>query len=190
MAERGLALVVGATGSGKSTSRAAMIDRRNRSMAHAIAFAETGRLCLRTLHADNASQTLACVIDFSPEERRRQWLTDLSANLRGIVSQRLVRRANGNGRSAAIETLPNTPTIVERILHGEFHETDSASHRASRRSRSPPSRCPPTSKSADTSACRRSTGRGALRGGALRGLAAEAAAREKALDRSRSARAP
>src|ERR1700712_2030298 len=182
MAKRGLVLVVGATGSGKSTSLAAMIDHRNRTsaghiitvedpveyvhpsqmslvthrevgidtqswhhalkntlrqapdviligeirdaetMEHAIAFAETGHLCLGTLHANSASQTIERIINFFPEERRKQLLMDLSANLRGIVSQRLVRREDGKGRSAAIEILLNTPTIAEKIFQGDFHE--------------------------------------------------------------------
>jgi len=181
-AKRGLVLVVGATGSGKSTTLAAMIDYRNRTsaghiitvedpveyvhvsqmslvthrevgvdtkswhhalkntlrqapdviligeirdaetMEHAIAFAETGHLCLGTLHANSASQTIERIINFFPEERRKQLLMDLSANLRSIVSQRLVRREDGQGRSAAIEILLNTPTIAERIFQGEFHE--------------------------------------------------------------------
>jgi twitching motility protein PilU len=180
--KRGLVLVVGATGSGKSTTLAAMIDHRNRNsaghiitvedpveyvhasqlslvthrevgvdtkswhhalkntlrqapdviligeirdsetMEHAIAFAETGHLCLATLHANSASQTIERIINFFPEERRAQLLMDLSANLRAIVSQRLVRREDGHGRSAAIEILLNTPTIAERIFQGQFHE--------------------------------------------------------------------
>jgi twitching motility protein PilU len=182
MTKRGLVLVVGATGSGKSTTLAAMIDHRNRTspghiitvedpveyvhpsqmslvthrevgidthswhhalkntlrqapdviligeirdaetMEHAIAFAETGHLCLGTLHANSASQTIERIINFFSEERRKQLLMDLSANLRAIVSQRLVRREDGKGRSAAIEILLNTPTIAERIFNGEFHE--------------------------------------------------------------------
>jgi twitching motility protein PilU len=182
MTKRGLVLVVGATGSGKSTTLAAMIDHRNRTsaghiitvedpveyvhvsqqslvthrevgidtkswhhalkntlrqapdviligeirdaetMEHAIAFAETGHLCLGTLHANSASQTIERIINFFPEERRKQLLMDLSANLRSIVSQRLVRREDGKGRSAAIEILLNTPTIAERIFLGDFHE--------------------------------------------------------------------
>jgi len=182
MTKRGLVLVVGATGSGKSTTLAAMIDHRNRTsaghiitvedpveyvhasrqslvthrevgvdtkswhhalkntlrqapdviligeirdtetMEHAIAFAETGHLCLGTLHANSASQTIERIINFFPEERRTQLLMDLSANLRAIVSQRLVRREDGNGRAAAIEILLNTPTIAEKIVTGQFHE--------------------------------------------------------------------
>jgi len=92
------------------------------TMEHAIAFAETGHLCLGTLHANSSSQTIERIINFFPEERRAQLLMDLSANLRSIVSQRLVRREDGNGRSAAIEILLNTPTIAERIFQGQFHE--------------------------------------------------------------------
>jgi len=182
MTKRGLVLVVGGTGSGKSTSLAAMIDHRNstsgghiitvedpveyahkskmslvthrevgvdthswhhalkntlrqapdviligeirdaETMEHAIAFAETGHLCLSTLHANSASQTIERIINFFPEERRTQLLMDLSANLRAIVSQRLVRREDGKGRAAAIEILLNTPTISEKIMKGEFNE--------------------------------------------------------------------
>ena len=182
LAKRGLVLVVGATGSGKSTTLAAMIDHRNRTQAghiitvedpieyvhasqmslvthrevgidtkswrhalkntlrqapdviligeirdaetmeHAIAFAETGHLCLGTLHANSASQTIERIINFFPEERKGQLLMDLSANLRAIVSQRLVRREDGKGRSAAIEILLNTPTIAEKIFAGDFHD--------------------------------------------------------------------
>ncbi len=182
MNKRGLVLVVGGTGSGKSTSLAAMLDHRNatsaghiitiedpveyahvsknclithrevgvdthswhhalkntlrqapdviligeirdaETMEHAIAFAETGHLCLSTLHANSASQTIERIINFFPEERRTQLLMDLSANLRAIVSQRLVRTEDGKGRVAAIEVLINTPTIAERIFKGEFNE--------------------------------------------------------------------
>ena len=182
MNKRGLVLLVGGTGSGKSTSLAAMIDHRNatspghiitiedpveyahlpklslvthrevgvdtlswhhalkntlrqapdvilvgeirdaETMEHAIAFSETGHLCLSTLHANSASQTMERIINFFPEERRTQLLMDLSANLRAIVSQRLIRREDGNGRVAAIEILINTPSIAEKIFKGEFHE--------------------------------------------------------------------
>jgi twitching motility protein PilU len=185
MTKRGLVLVVGGTGSGKSTSLAAMIDHRNRTspghiitvedpveyvhisqkslithrevgvdthswhhalkntlrqapdviligeirdvetMEHAIAFAETGHLCLGTLHANSANQTIDRIINFFPEERRNQLLMDLSSNLRAIVSQRLIKTVDGNGRKAAIEILINTPTIAEKIFNGEFHEIKS-----------------------------------------------------------------
>jgi len=181
MTKRGLVLVVGGTGSGKSTTLAAMIDYRNshsaghiitvedpveyvhknknclvthrevgvdthswhnalkntlrqapdviligeirdtETMEHAIAFAETGHLCLGTLHANNANQTMDRIVNFFPEERRAQLLMDLSSNLRAIVSQRLVRTEDGKGRKAAIEILLNTPTIAEMIFKGNFH---------------------------------------------------------------------
>jgi len=181
MTKRGLVLVVGGTGSGKSTTLAAMIDHRNsnsnghiitvedpveyvhknksslithrevgvdtlswhnalkntlrqapdviligeirdtETMEHAIAFAETGHLCLGTLHANSANQTIDRIINFFPEERRNQLLMDLSSNLRAIVSQRLIRTEDGTGRKAAIEILLNTPTISEMIFKGNFH---------------------------------------------------------------------
>lgn len=182
MNKRGLVLVVGGTGSGKSTTLAALIDHRNstsaghiitvedpveyvhvskkslvshrevgvdthswhhalkntlrqapdviligeirdpETMEHAIAFAETGHLCLGTLHANNANQAIDRIINFFPEDRRNQLLMDLSANLRSIISQRLVRTEDGKGRRAAIEILLNTPTIAERIFKGAFGE--------------------------------------------------------------------
>ena len=182
MTKRGLVLVVGATGSGKSTSLAAMIDHRNRTsaghivtvedpvefvhqshqslithrevgidthswhnalkntlrqapdviligeirdtetMEHAITFAETGHLCLGTLHSNSANQTLDRIINFFSDDRRKQLLMDLSSNLRAIVSQRLVKTADGKGRRAAVEILLNTPIIADKLLKGEFHE--------------------------------------------------------------------
>jgi twitching motility protein PilU len=182
MTKRGLVLVVGATGSGKSTTLASMIDHRNRSsaghivtvedpveyvhqsqqslithrevgidthswhnalkntlrqapdviligeirdtetMEHAIAFAETGHLCLGTLHSNSANQTIDRIINFFSEERRKQLLMDLSSNLCAIISQRLIRTADGKGRRAAIEILMNTPIIADKLLKGEFHE--------------------------------------------------------------------
>jgi twitching motility protein PilU len=182
MTKRGLVLVVGATGSGKSTSLAAMIDHRNKNsaghivtvedpvefvhtsqqslithrevgidtrswhnalkntlrqapdviligeirdtetMEHAIAFAETGHLCLGTLHSNSANQTIDRIINFFSEERRKQLLMDLSSNLRAIISQRLVKTADGKGRRAAIEILINTPIVADKLLKGEFHE--------------------------------------------------------------------
>ena len=182
MTKRGLVLVVGATGSGKSTTLAAMIDHRNRSsaghivtvedpvefvhqsqqslithrevgidthswhnalkntlrqapdviligeirdtetMENAIAFAETGHLCLGTLHSNSANQTIDRIINFFSEERRKQLLMDLSCNIKAIVSQRLIRTVDGKGRRAAMEILINTPIIADKILKGEFHE--------------------------------------------------------------------
>lgn len=182
MEKRGLVLVVGGTGSGKSTSLAAMIDHRNEhsaghiitvedpveyvhkhkqsmithrevgvdshswhnalkntlrqapdviligeirdteTMEHAIAFAETGHLCLGTLHANNANQTLDRIINFFPEERRNQLLMDLSSNMKAIISQRLIRTEDGKGRRAAVEIMLNTPLISDLILKGNMHE--------------------------------------------------------------------
>jgi twitching motility protein PilU len=182
MTKRGLVIVVGATGSGKSTSLAAMIGYRNENshghiitiedpieyvhdhknclvtqrevgvdteswgtalkntlrqapdviligeirdrdtMDHAIAFAETGHLCLSTLHANSANQALDRVINFFPEERRAQLLMDLSLNLKGMISQRLIPRRDGPGRVAAIEIMLNTPLISDLIFKGDVHE--------------------------------------------------------------------
>src|SRR6056300_1045024 len=179
MQKRGLILFVGATGSGKSTSLAAMIDYRNsqasghivtiedpvefvhehkksiinqrevgvdtrnwhnalkntlrqapdviligeirdrETMEHAISFAETGHLCISTLHANNANQALDRIINFFPEEKRQQLLMDLSLNLQAFVSQRLIPNQQG-GRSAAIEVLLGTPTVRELITRGEI----------------------------------------------------------------------
>ena len=179
MTKRGLILFVGGTGSGKSTSLAALIDHRNtnsgghiitiedpiefvhkhkksiinqrevgvdtrsfaaalkntlrqapdviligeirdrETMEHALAFAETGHLAISTLHANNANQALDRIINFFPEERRNQLLTDLGMNLRAFVSQRLVRTADGK-RAAAVEVLLGTSTIQELILRGEL----------------------------------------------------------------------
>jgi twitching motility protein PilU len=182
MQKRGLVIVVGATGSGKSTSLAAMIDHRNanaqhhiitiedpiefvhphknsivtqrevgidthdwesalkntlrqapdvilmgeirdrETMEHAVAFAETGHLCMGTLHANNANQALDRVVNFFPEERRQQLLMDLSLNLKAMISQRLIPRENESGRVAAVEILLNTPLISDLIFKGEVAE--------------------------------------------------------------------
>ena len=182
MAKRGLVIFVGATGSGKSTSMAAMIDHRNRNsrghiisiedpiefvhehrnciitqreigtdtenwgvalrnslrqapdvivigeirdrdaMDHAIAFAETGHLCLATLHANNTNQALDRIINFFPDERRSQLLMDLSLNLRSFVSQRLIVKRDGKGRVPAVEVLLNSPLIADMIFKGEVTE--------------------------------------------------------------------
>jgi twitching motility protein PilU len=96
--------------------------RDTETMEHAIAFAETGHLCLGTLHSNSANQTIDRIINFFSEERRKQLLMDLSSNLRAIISQRLVRTADGKGRRAAIEILINTPIAADKLLKGEFHE--------------------------------------------------------------------
>jgi twitching motility protein PilU len=179
MRKRGLVLFVGATGSGKSTSLAALIDYRNsnssghivtiedpveyvhshkksivnqrevgvdtrswhnalkntlrqapdviligeirdrETMEHAIAFAETGHLCISTLHANNANQALDRIINFFPEDRRAQLLMDLSLNMQCIVSQRLVPTVDGK-RCAAIEVLLGTPIVQDLILRGDI----------------------------------------------------------------------
>jgi twitching motility protein PilU len=182
MTKRGLVLFVGGTGTGKSTSLAALIGYRNEhsyghiitiedpveyvhehrnciitqrevgvdtdswevalkntlrqapdviligeirdreTMEHAIAFAETGHLCLATLHANNANQALDRIINFFPEERRPQLLMDLSLNLKAVVSQRLLPAREGKGRVPAVEVLINTPLISDLIGKGEVHE--------------------------------------------------------------------
>ena len=182
MAKRGLAILVGATGSGKSTTMAAMLDWRNEqsyghiltiedpvefvhlhkncvvtqrevgldtdswaaalknsmrqapdvilmgeirdreSMEHALAFSETGHLCLATLHANSANQAMDRIINFFPDERRVQLLMDLSLNLKAVVSQRLVPRQNSKGRFAAVEVMLNSPLISDLIFKGEVSE--------------------------------------------------------------------
>lgn len=182
MTKRGLVIFVGATGSGKSTSLAAMVGYRNENskghiitiedpiefvhnhrncivtqrevgvdtdsfdialkntlrqapdviligeirdretMEYAIAFAETGHLCLSTLHANSTNQALDRIINFFPEERRQQLLMDLSLNLKALVSQRLIPRATGEGRAAAVEIMINTPFMSDLIFKGNVHE--------------------------------------------------------------------
>ena len=182
MSKRGLVIFVGGTGSGKSTSMAALIGHRNKNsyghiitiedpveyvhehincvitqrevgvdtesweaalkntlrqapdailigeirdretMEHAIAFAETGHLCMGTLHANSANQALDRIINFFPEERRAQLLMDLSLNLRSLVAQRLIPAKDGKGRVAAIEVLLNSPLIADLIFKGNVHE--------------------------------------------------------------------
>jgi twitching motility protein PilU len=96
--------------------------RDRETMEHAVAFAETGHLCLATLHANSANQALDRIINFFPEERRQQLLMDLSLNLKSIVSQRLLPREQGRGRIAAVEVLLNTPLISDLIFKGEVSE--------------------------------------------------------------------
>lgn len=182
MTKRGLVIMVGATGSGKSTSLAAMIGHRNansyghiltvedpieyvhphgncivtqrevgvdtedweaalknslrqapdviqigeirdrETMDHAVAFAETGHLCLSTLHANSTNQALDRIINFFPEDRRQQLLMDLSLNLKAVISQRLIPLKGTKGRCAAIEILINTPLISDLIFKGQVHE--------------------------------------------------------------------
>jgi len=182
MNKRGLVIMVGGTGSGKSTTLAAMIGYRNNNsyghiitiedpveyvhphinclitqrevgvdtasweaalhntlrqapdviligeiraretMEHAVAFAETGHLCMGTLHANSANQALDRIVNFFPEERRAQLLMDLSLNLKALVSQRLIPLKEGKGRAAAIEIMLNSPLIADLIFKGEVHE--------------------------------------------------------------------
>ena len=181
LTKRGLVIFVGATGSGKSTSLAAMVGYRNQysnghiitiedpiefvhehknciitqrevgvdtdsfetalkntlrqapdviligevrareTMDYAIAFAETGHLCLTTLHANSANQALDRIINFFPEDRRAQLLMDLSLNLKAVISQRLIPKKDGTGRVAAVEIMINSPLIADLILKGEVH---------------------------------------------------------------------
>ena len=182
MTKRGLVIFVGGTGTGKTTSLAALVDHRNKNsfghiitiedpiefvhdhkncivtqrevgvdtdnweaalkntlrqapdvilmgeirdretMDYAVAFAETGHLCLATLHANSTNQAIDRIINFFPEERRHQLLMDLSLNLRGMVSQRLLPKKDGKGRVAAIEIMLNSPLISDLIFKGEVHE--------------------------------------------------------------------
>lgn len=96
--------------------------RDRETMEHAIAFAETGHLCMGTLHANSANQALDRIINFFPEERRPQLLMDLSLNLRSIVAQRLIPLKDGKGRAAAIEVMLNSPLISDLIFKGNVHE--------------------------------------------------------------------
>ena len=96
--------------------------RDRETMEHAVAFAETGHLCMATLHANSANQALDRIINFFPEERRAQLLMDLSLNLKALVSQRLLPRQEGKGRIAAVEIMLNTPLIADLIFKGEVGE--------------------------------------------------------------------
>ncbi|MBA2483064.1 MAG: PilT/PilU family type 4a pilus ATPase [Nitrosomonas sp.] len=96
--------------------------RDRETMEHAIAFAETGHLCMGTLHANSANQALDRIINFFPEERRAQLLMDLSLNLKSVVAQRLIPIKNNKGRVAAIEVMLNSPLISDLIFKGDVHE--------------------------------------------------------------------
>jgi len=181
MTKRGLVILVGGTGSGKSTTLAAMLGHRNKNsyghiitiedpveyvhehinciithrevgvdtenwhnalkntlrqapdviligeirdretMEYAVAFAETGHLCMATLHANSANQALDRIINFFPEERREQLLMDLSLNIKSLISQRLIPKKEGVGRAAAFEILLNSPLIADMIFKGEVN---------------------------------------------------------------------
>jgi twitching motility protein PilU len=96
--------------------------RDRETMEHGIAFAETGHLCLSTLHANSTNQALDRIINFFPDERRSQLLMDLSLNLKGLISQRLIPNIDGAGRIPAIEVMINTPLMADMIFKGEVHE--------------------------------------------------------------------
>ena len=95
--------------------------RDRETMDYAISFAETGHLCMATLHTNSTNQALDRIINFFPEERRTQLLTDLSLNLQAFISQRLIPRESGRGRVAAVEVLLNSPIIADLIQKGEVH---------------------------------------------------------------------
>lgn len=95
--------------------------RDRETMDYAIAFSETGHLCLATLHANSTNQALDRIINFFPEERRQQLLMDLSLNLRCVASQRLIPKIDGSGRVAAVEVLLHSPLISDLIYKGDVH---------------------------------------------------------------------
>jgi len=99
--------------------------RDRETMEHAIAFAETGHLCLSTLHANSTNQALDRIINFFPDERRSQLLMDLSLNLKALISQRLIPKLNAAGRIPAIEVMINTPLMADLIFKGDVHEMKS-----------------------------------------------------------------
>jgi len=96
--------------------------RTRETMDHAIAFAETGHLCLATLHANNANQAMDRIVNFFPEDRRNQLLMDLSLNLKAILAQQLIPTPDGKGRCVAVEILINTPLAADLIRKGDVHE--------------------------------------------------------------------
>ena len=182
LAKRGICILVGGTGSGKSTTLAAMVDWRNENthehivtvedpiefvhqhknciitqrevgldtdswdnalknslrqapnvilmgeirdretMEHAIAFAETGHLCMATLHANSANQAMERIINFFPQERHAQMLKDVSLNVKGMIAQRLIPRQDGKGRYAVVEVLLHSGLIADQIMKGEINE--------------------------------------------------------------------
>ena len=192
LSKRGLVIIVGGTGSGKSTTLAAMVGYRNEkthghivtiedpveyvhphkgcvithrevgvdtdswhaalkntlrqapdviligeirdreTMEYGIQFAETGHLVLATLHANSSNQALDRIINFFPEERREQLLMDLSLNLRGLISQRLIPRESGSGRIAAMEIMLNSPLVQDLIFRGEVAKIKEVMSRSNR----------------------------------------------------------
>jgi twitching motility protein PilU len=99
-------------------------------MEHAMEFAETGHLCLATLHANNANQAIDRIVNFFPEDRHQQLFLDLSLNMRALISQRLVPRKEGKGRTAAIEILINTPLVSDLVAKGDVAEIKEAMKRS------------------------------------------------------------
>ncbi len=95
--------------------------RSQETMEFALSFAETGHLCMATLHANNANQALERIMHLVPQEKHRQLLYDLSCNLKGIVAQQLIPTRDGQGRRAAFELLINTPLVRDIIMKGELH---------------------------------------------------------------------
>ena len=100
--------------------------RTTETMEYAMAFAETGHLCIATLHANNASQALERILHLAPKDRKEQFLFDLSSNLKGIVGQQLIRDKQGRGRHGVFEVLLNSPRVSELIRRGELHEIKGA----------------------------------------------------------------
>ena len=96
--------------------------RDRETMNHAIAFAETGHLCLATLHANNANQAMDRIVNFFPEDRRSQLYMDLSMNLKAFLAQQLIPRADGNGRRVCVEILLGTPLVRDIIRKGEVYK--------------------------------------------------------------------
>ncbi|KAB7624491.1 PilT/PilU family type 4a pilus ATPase [Alkalilimnicola sp. S0819] len=96
--------------------------RTQDTMDYAIAFAETGHLCLATLHANNANQAMDRIVNFFPPERHNQLFMDLSLNLKGVVAQQLIPTPDGKGRVPAVEVLKGTPLVADKIRAGEVHE--------------------------------------------------------------------
>ena len=96
--------------------------RTRETMDYAIAFAETGHLCLATLHANNANQAMDRIVNFFPPERQNQLFMDLSLNLKGVVAQQLVPTPDGAGRVPAVEVLLGTPLVQDKLRNGEVHE--------------------------------------------------------------------
>jgi len=96
--------------------------RDRETMEHAIAFSETGHLCMATLHANSANQAMERIINFFPQERHPQLLKDVSLNLKGLVAQRLLPRQDGKGRWAAVEVLLHSGLVADQIMKGEINE--------------------------------------------------------------------